>query len=551
MTKTKLSINELNEITVFEQFAKGKKKGDSRNNNCIIYTRVSTKEQELGYSLGTQRKECEELAIKNGYSILGYFGGTYESAKTDERKEFNRMLQFAKRSKEKVTYIIVHMVDRFSRSGANAIFLKEQLKQTGIYIMSVKQPVDVRTTSGDFQQNIQIIFSHYDNQVRRERCMAGTKEALSRGEWCSTTPKGYDRVNINGKSELVVNATGKIIRKAFLWKANEGISNEECRARLAKLGLKVSHQRMSHILKNPFYCGLIAHNALEGKIIEGRHEKLISKDIFLKVNQVQKKNPHGYKHDPEQDNVPLKVFLKCDSCEKSLTGYVAKKKGIWYYKCRNIGCCNNKSAKQLNEVFYKSLSYFTLNPKYRKLLREMLLQELHEENKENLENVKLLKSTYQDINHKIERLEERYINEELSQELYVKYGTKYKQERLALAQELTKLETGSSNLENEVDEALDFSENISKTWHCGGFKEKQRVQYFLFPNGIRYNRKKDTVRTDKYNPLFLWIARQQQDAANNKNGIPELSLEYAALVENIGVEPTTSCMPCKRSSQLS
>jgi hypothetical protein len=24
-----------------------------------------------------------------------------------------------------------------------------------------------------------------------------------------------------------------------------------------------------------------------------------------------------------------------------------------------------------------------------------------------------------------------------------------------------------------------------------------------------------------------------------------------ALVENIGVEPTTSCMPCKRSSQLS
>jgi len=28
-------------------------------------------------------------------------------------------------------------------------------------------------------------------------------------------------------------------------------------------------------------------------------------------------------------------------------------------------------------------------------------------------------------------------------------------------------------------------------------------------------------------------------------------LKYSDLVENIGVEPTTSCMPCKRSSQLS
>jgi len=28
-------------------------------------------------------------------------------------------------------------------------------------------------------------------------------------------------------------------------------------------------------------------------------------------------------------------------------------------------------------------------------------------------------------------------------------------------------------------------------------------------------------------------------------------LRYSNLVENIGVEPMTSCMPCKRSSQLS
>lgn len=29
------------------------------------------------------------------------------------------------------------------------------------------------------------------------------------------------------------------------------------------------------------------------------------------------------------------------------------------------------------------------------------------------------------------------------------------------------------------------------------------------------------------------------------------NLELSGIVEDIGVEPTTSCMPCKRSSQLS
>lgn len=167
--KTKLSPDELSEVTIFDQFAKGKRASNALSNNCVIYTRVSSKEQEQGYSLETQRKDCEEYSRKNNYNILGFFGGTYESAKNDERKEFNRMLQFVRKSKDKISYIVVYTVDRFSRSGANAIYIKEQLKQQGIYIVSIKQPVDATTSSGDFQQNIQIIFSQYDNQLRKDK----------------------------------------------------------------------------------------------------------------------------------------------------------------------------------------------------------------------------------------------------------------------------------------------------------------------------------------------------------------------------------------------
>lgn len=98
------------ELRAFAIFAKGEVKQKTAGARCVIYTRVSSKEQTKGMSLETQRKDCESYATRNKLSIMGQFGGTYESAKTDERKEFNRMLSFVKKSKEKINIIIVYSV---------------------------------------------------------------------------------------------------------------------------------------------------------------------------------------------------------------------------------------------------------------------------------------------------------------------------------------------------------------------------------------------------------------------------------------------------------
>lgn len=80
-------------LELFQTFGKGRNKQTAATRNCVIYTRVSTKEQaDNNMSLETQKKACEQYALKSGYQIMGCFGGTYESAKTDERKHFNSML---------------------------------------------------------------------------------------------------------------------------------------------------------------------------------------------------------------------------------------------------------------------------------------------------------------------------------------------------------------------------------------------------------------------------------------------------------------------------
>ncbi|MBK7669570.1 MAG: recombinase family protein [Sphingobacteriaceae bacterium] len=144
-----------------EPFAKGKQLKTSANNTCVIYTRVSTREQaENNMSLDTQRRACDIYAKKHSYKVMAYFGGTFESAKTDEREEFNHMLSFVQKTREKVSYIIVYSVDRFSRSGANAIYITEQLKHNGISVVSVTQPTDVSTPSGVYNKTSNLFLAN-------------------------------------------------------------------------------------------------------------------------------------------------------------------------------------------------------------------------------------------------------------------------------------------------------------------------------------------------------------------------------------------------------
>src|SRR5580658_7673970 len=112
--------------------------------NVIVYTRVSTKEQaDNNLSLSTQKRTIEEFAVRHNLNIVEYFGGTYESAKTDGRKEFKRMLDFIRVRKDQISQVVVYALDLFSRTGGAAIKLASNLREKhGISVFAVTQPTD-------------------------------------------------------------------------------------------------------------------------------------------------------------------------------------------------------------------------------------------------------------------------------------------------------------------------------------------------------------------------------------------------------------------------
>lgn len=496
----------------FKNFSKGKKIIHLITDECVGYTRVSGAKQMDGLSLEVQLNGINDYAQKSKLQIVEYFGGTYESAATDERKEFQRMIKYLKTTKRKIAKILVYSLERFSRN-ENSIWLSTQLRNLGIEIISVTQPIDTSNPSGIMQQKMLFIFGEFDNQLRRQKSMAGIKEHLMQGEWCCGVPVGYDIVKVNRERKIVVNETGLIIKKMFYWKAKERLPNVEIQKRLRAYKLEYRLRRIAEILTNPFYCGKLAHRALEGEVVDGKHEKLISEALFLEANNIMAEKKLGLQTKKERPEIALKRFMKCSNCKQPMRGYISNGWDMPYYKCNTIGCKCNRNANKMNSRFESMLDSYKVNDEFLPIIKEQLFITFQEHNFSLQENEVSIKRQLTDLQHKIDRLEERYILEEIKAELYEKYKAKFEKEIDEIGNEMKQNQIEMSKLEDYIQFALSCCSNLSKMWASGNYNQRQELQNALFKDGIMYDRQKDECRSVGENEFVIEIAQLSKDLA--------------------------------------
>jgi hypothetical protein len=78
---------------------------------AVIYVRVSTKEQTENLSLPTQLKACEEYCERQDFHVLARFREEGESAKTADRMELQRLLQFCRTTRARSSSSLATVVD--------------------------------------------------------------------------------------------------------------------------------------------------------------------------------------------------------------------------------------------------------------------------------------------------------------------------------------------------------------------------------------------------------------------------------------------------------
>ena len=507
---------------------------------AVKYTRVSSKEQfKTNNSIESQQKMCDAAALHMKIPLVAEFGGTYESAKTEERKEFNRMLHFIEKSKENIKYIIVSDVDRFSRTGANAIYLAQKLREKGIQIMAAASPVDSSTSIGEFQQNMQLIFAHFDNQQRREKTIRGMTLKSEKGYFFSTPPMGYQRISEGGQSKIIINKTGQAIRKAFHWKADFGLRTSEIAKRLQKSGVNIREKQLSRIFRNVFYCGILSNLLLKEKMVDGINwEPLVSKATFLKANAVLK-NFHPARTDRQKDNenIPLKGFVTCTKCGSNWTGYLVNAKGLYYYKCNTTGCKCNRSADKMHKEFKSYLQEFEVKKSLMPMVKKKLALTFQNLNSDSIEKNKETVNHIRELKKKIESLEAKFIEGDIVRDLYQKYRSKYEAELKVNESEMDKCQNELSNPKEFIKFSVELCGNLSKMWASGGLSSKMKVQQVVFPDGIGYDRQKECYRTPRINSIIAQIAELARVSGENKKGNPSKLLKNSLQVPRVGIEP--------------
>lgn len=163
---------------------------------CAIYARVSvaaTEQRELT-SIAAQIEACEQfIASRRG---LGWVlaGPAYVdervSAATLKRPGLWALL--ADIRQDKIDVVLVHRLDRLSRSLFDLADLVPPFSVQGVELVSVTQPIDTHTPNGRLSLNILTSFAEFEREIVGERTRDKLAATRRQGRWQGKgTPLGY------------------------------------------------------------------------------------------------------------------------------------------------------------------------------------------------------------------------------------------------------------------------------------------------------------------------------------------------------------------------
>lgn len=490
--------------------------------NAIIYIRVSTTEQaEFGASLKSQEEICREYAKRNNYEVLKVFIEKGESAKTIDRTELRKLLDFIKFKYNEIDYLIVFKLDRLSRNMVDYTNLITTLSKCGIYLKSATETIG-ESPDGKLMQNIIASFAQFDNDQKSQRTLIGMRQAVKDGYWIWHAPLGYKLERVNNKSFLLFSKDKKIVENIFNDFLN-GKKQYEILESLKNGCIKMSLQKIAYILNNPTYMGKIKTSLFE-ELIQGLHEPIIDEVSFYRIQDILNKKPKEFHHVIKSSEFSLTRFLKCPYCNRRLKGSWSKgrHKKYPYYHCTNKGCEYKPIRKETAEdIFAEYIK--SIEPTNEVL--DNFINDTKEFNSntqvDSKKRIKLLNSKINELENKKDRIEELAINGTFNKEIYQKNISVVDEELIKKKIEIEDLQRNNINLDGLLNYAQYFLKSISKLWLNSNIEYKRKLQDYIFPDGIYIENNR--CRTAKISTIFQYLSLD--------NG------KQSSLVRVEGVEP--------------
>ncbi len=461
---------------------------------AVIYCRVSTKEQSKNLSLPTQLRSCRDYCSRQGYGVAQVFEDAGESAKTTDRPEFQRLLEYCRLNKGRVQFVVVFNLTRFSRNAHDHAVVRALLLRLGVSLRSVSEPIGDDAV-GKLTENMLAAIGQFDNDQKAERTKAGMRAALERGQWAWLAPLGYlngDKRRGEPSLRPDPSRAGQI-RQAFEMVGSGEHSAADALRAVTALGLislkgrPINAQTFGRLLRNPIYAGFLSAEGFGIRGIRGDYEPLVPETLFRRVQSALSKPNAPVSHRLNSPEFPLRRFVACDACGTPLTGSAprGRAKRYSYYHCRR---CKGVSVRKeaLEAHFLELLEALKPRTEFMTLFKAIVLDVWKTRQADAGKLMAGLESRLADLRRRESILEDAFLYEKrIDSASYERQRDKIRED-IALA----RIELEDARLDEiDIEGVLGFAEhvlgNAARLWVEASVEQKRRLQEVLFPEGLR------------------------------------------------------------------
>lgn len=316
--------------------------------NAVIYARYSSHNQREE-SIEGQLKVCYEFAEKNGYTIIGEYIDRALTGTNDNRPDFLKMIDDS--SKKAFDYVIVYQLDRFARNRYDSAIYKSKLKKNGVRVLSARENI-TDDASGILVEGLLEAMAEYYSAELAQKIKRGMD---INAEKCLCTgggiPLGYKVAP--DKHFIIDDDTAPIVVKIFeMYAAGERVvdicNHLNAQGIRTSKGAEFNKNSLRTILQNKRYIGIYSY---KGKETPGGIPRVVSDELFYKVQEIMNKNKKAPAHRKAKAEYILTTKLFCGKCHDMMTGICGRGKCgnvYYYYKCNNAKkkLCSKKAVQK-------------------------------------------------------------------------------------------------------------------------------------------------------------------------------------------------------------
>ena len=274
---------------------------------AVIYARFSSEKQNEA-SIEGQLRECMDYANFNNIEVIGNYIDRAQSAKTDNRPNFQKMIKDS--YKRMFDCIIVWKLDRFARNRYDSAYYKNVLKKNGVRVISAKESIS-QGADGILLESILEGYAEYYSAELSEKVKRGmTENALKAKSNGVRPPFGYyvdetDHYQID-------EALAPIVKEIFTLYL-DGMRVNDIAKRLNERGIKhkgfeMKYNAVFRILTNRKYIGEYKFGDI---VIPNAIPAIIDEQTFNCVQQRMARNKKAPARHRSEDDYLLTTNVIC------------------------------------------------------------------------------------------------------------------------------------------------------------------------------------------------------------------------------------------------